>query len=296
MTERSSSLSTAGDRPTVGEITRWAINELRNAAEGESPGREAQLLIGHVLGLPRESLLAHPERLITAEQTTRIIDLIAARALDTPIAYLIGQRAFFDRTLIVSDAVLIPRPETELIVTTALAWAKEQHLAGLLAIDVGTGSGAIAVTLAAHLPRYSPHARVIGVDVSIAALTIAQRNAIDLPMIQFIQADLLSAIGSKAAIIAANLPYIPTAEYRTLAVARYEPRLALDGGADGLDLIRRLVQTCPAQLAIPGILLIEHAADQGAAVQTLARSAFPGGHIVQLIDDAGLDRVVVVSQ
>jgi release factor glutamine methyltransferase len=256
-----------------------------------TPRRDTESILAHTLTVPRESLIAHPERTLTDLESHTFDKLIALRARGMPIAYIIGQRAFFDRSFRVTSHVLIPRPETEILVAEAIAWARPQTAPRL--IDVGTGSGVIGLTLAAHIP----HAHVIAADVSAAALRIAQENAANLTNVQLVQADLLAPFGgARFDLIAANLPYIATGELDVLDVARFEPHVALDGGGDGLHLIRRLLSDAPRLLANSGLILLEHGADQGEAVAALARNAFPAARVEIIKDDAQLDRVVRIAQ
>jgi len=254
------------------------------------------LLLVHVLGVDRAALIAHPERPLTPEQSATYRDLIERRASGVPLPYLTGRRAFYDLDLIVTPEVLIPRPETEHLVEAALAWARGRR--GLRVVDVGTGSGAIAVVLAKHLPE----AHIWALDISTAALDVARQNAARYGMlerIEFVPGDLLAPLlykGQQADLIAANLPYIASDELDTLAVARHEPRLALDGGPDGLDLIRRLLGQAPRVLAAGGLLLLEIGAGQGERVRALAEMAFPRAQVQIMPDYAGHDRVVSVER
>jgi len=283
---------------TVGHALTWALSVLMGSADAEPI--DAALLLMHVLGADRAALIAHPERELTGEQVEAYRALIEQRAAGKPVPYLTGRRAFYNLDFVVTPAVLIPRPETEHLIEATLEWAQQwaEGRRGLCIVDVGTGSGAIAVTLAANLPD----ARVWAVDVSAAALDVARLNAERYGVIEritFVQGDLLQPLivaGAQADAIAANLPYIARDELGTLAVARYEPRLALDGGADGLDLIRRLLEQAPRVLAHPGLLLMEIGAGQGARVCALAEATFPGARVRLLHDYAGHDRVVVVER
>ncbi len=269
---------------TIGEASRWATGALMGVSG--MPRLDATLLLAHVLNITREVVLGYPERALTSVQARTFAGMIQLRQKGMPVAYLLGSRPFYDRVFRVSPHVLIPRPETELVVEEALRWARGREY--LRVIDVGTGSGVIGVTLAAKLPE----AQVIATDVSHAALTIAQANGEGLNNIAFIQADLLAPFTGQFDIIASNLPYIASAEMNILEVAKFEPNVALDGGADGLDLIRKLLEQAPARLRRPGLMLLEHGADQGKAVTDLAKAAFPNDDIQLLQDDAGLDRVV----
>lgn len=280
------------------EALAWARAQCAAAPDAEP--LDAAILLALVLDLPRTALLAYPETPLSAEQRARFAALVARRAAGEPVAYLTGRRAFYDREFLVTPDVLIPRPETEHLIEAALNWARERadRGAGLRVVDVGTGSGAIAVTLAAHLPDASLHA----IDCSPAALEVARRNADRAGVagrIAFHQGDLLRPLleaGERMDLIAANLPYIPSADLDTLDVARYEPRLALDGGPDGLDAIRRLLEQATDALAASGLALLEIGAGQGARAAALAENAFPGAAIAVLADYAGHDRLLRVER
>ncbi|MEB2289188.1 MAG: peptide chain release factor N(5)-glutamine methyltransferase [Anaerolineae bacterium] len=276
---------------TIAGALAWARAVLNEAA-GSEP-LDAPLLLAHILGCERTALLAHPQRPLTPTQLTAFCALVERRASGVPLAYLAGERAFFDLTLIVTPDVLIPRPETEHLVERALAWARARARSPRIA-DVGTGSGVIAVTLARHLPG----ARVWALDVSRAALGVARRNAARYDLaerVHLVQADLLGPLlGARGAfdLIAANLPYVPTSALETLPVSRHEPRLALDGGPDGLAVIRRLLAQVPRILAADGLLLLEIEAEQGERAAALAATALPGARVTVHADYAGHDRVI----
>lgn len=270
------------------------VGTVLSAVRGRLPGFEAQALLGAVLQTDRATLLAHPERPLTPEQAERFGALAERLAAGEPLPYLIGRQAFYDRDFFVTPDVLIPRPESELLVEEALAFARSQP--NLTLVDVGTGSGALAVALAAHLPA----ARVYATDISPAALAVAQRNAERYgARVTLLPGDLLQPLierGIKVNLLVANLPYIAAGDLPSLAVSRYEPRLALDGGADGLDLIRRLLVQAPSA-CLPGArLLLEIGADQGAAALALARAAFPSAVVDCLRDLAGHDRAICISR
>ena len=189
--------------------------------------------------------------------------------------------------------MLIPRPETELLVERALGWLRE-HPDRRAAADVGAGSGCIAVTLA----RHTPDLHVAAVDRSPAALDVTRQNArahgVD-ARIDFFQADLLGSVPGSFDLICANLPYIPSADVNGLAVARHEPRLALDGGPDGLDLIRRLLAQLPTRLSPGGLALFEIEYRQGQSATALAQAAIPAARVQILPDLSGLDRILEVA-
>lgn len=266
------------------------VRDALRAARARADSADAQALLGAALGVDRAYLLSHPERPLTEDQAEQYRSELNRLEAGEPLAYILRRRAFYDRELIVTPDVLIPRPETELLLEEALAFARRHP--GLTAVDVGTGSGALAVTLAARMPS----ARVYATDVSPAALDVAQQNAaLHSANVTFLPGDLLQPFieqDMRLDLLMANLPYIASGDLPDLDVSRYEPRLALDGGADGLDLIRRLLAQAPG-LCNPGALaLLEIGAEQGAAALALARQAFPQAHADVMRDYAGHDRII----
>ncbi len=275
---------------TIAHLRRVAIERLRPISE--TPALDADLLLGAALGLERAALLAGQDRPVDQRAQARCAELIARAAAGEPIAYLLGRRGFYDRDLIVTPAVLIPRPETELLLEQALAWTADRP--AVRAADIGTGCGALAVTFAAHRPE----SMVWAVDLSAGALAVARRNAEASGVtVHFTQGDLLTPLIERALrfdLLMANLPYIPSAELPTLAVSRHEPRLALDGGPDGLALIRRLLAQVPSVCAPGALLLLEIGAGQGDAVSALAAALQPQS-VAVLRDYAGHDRIVRIA-
>lgn len=284
----------------LGELLREA--KARLTPVSASPGLDAQLIAAHVLGESRAHVIAHPEKPLSEAQVAQFTALIDRRAEGEPVAYLLGRRAFYDREFAVSPAVLVPRPETEHLVEAAL-----DAIAGrpLRVVDVGTGSGAIALTIKGNAPQ----TQVFATDISEAALGVARRNAIEQGLaegITFLHGDLLHPLierGVRVDVVLANLPYIASAELDTLAVVRHEPRLALDGGPDGLDPFRHLFLQMQQVLALPGtfaglpLSLLEIGADQGEAAaslarETLASAGIPPQEVDVLPDLAGRDRVL----
>ncbi len=260
------------------------------APVSDSASLEAQLLLAHVLGVERAYLFAHPEQPIRPEARHQFAALVERVASGEPLAYLLGRRAFFDRDIVVTPAVLIPRPETEMLVEAALAFTPTGREVTI--VDVGTGSGALAVIVTAHRPL----ARVYAVDISPQALAVARENAeANRVNIEFLQGDLLQPLIDreiKVDLLMANLPYIATPDLPELAVTRFEPTLALDGGMDGLDLVRRLLEQAPSVCNPGALILLEIGSEQGAAALELARVAFPGAEAKVLPDYAGHDRMV----
>lgn len=251
---------------------------------------DAQALLCALLNVERAYLLGHPDHPLAPEQAVQFDAWVERCAAGEPLAYLLGRRAFYDRDFIVTSDVLIPRPETELLVEHGLAFLRGRP--GAAVVDVGTGSGALAVTLAAHAPA----AQVYAVDISPAALAVARQNAAQhRAVVNFLEGDLLLPFLERRLrfdLLVANLPYIVSGDLPSLAVTRWEPRLALDGGADGLDLVRRLLAQAPDAAGPGARLLLEIGADQGAAAQALGAAAFPGASVTVLPDLAGHDRVL----
>ncbi len=276
---------------TIHDALRAARRRIEAASD--SADQDAQALLCAVLNVKRSHLLAHPEQALTPEQAARFESLVARCADGEPLAYILGRRAFYDRDFIVTPAVLVPRPETELLLEAALKFVAERPQS--VVVDAGTGSGALAVTLAAHCPQ----AVVYATDISPDALAVAGRNA-DLHgvKVDFVLGDLLAPLierGVKANLVMANLPYIASDELAGLPVSRYEPHLALDGGADGLDAIRRLLAQVPSACAPGTLLLLEIGAGQGEAALKLAGETLAPQRAETLYDYAGLDRILRVT-
>lgn len=240
------------------------------AARQLIPVAEARLLVRHVLGCSHAWLEAHRDDEIDSRQYEAIALLVARRAGGEPIAYLLGTREFYGRDFAVSPAVLIPRPETELLVD--LGRAAVASLAAPRILDLGTGSGCVAITLALEVPQ----AIVTAVDVSSAALAVARQNAARLGVqVRFIESDWFVALGDERFdLIVGNPPYIAAGDpHLAEGDLRFEPETALHCGADGLDAIRRIVADAPRHLASGGRLLFEHGYDQAEAIAALLQDA-----------------------
>ncbi|MDI6693417.1 MAG: peptide chain release factor N(5)-glutamine methyltransferase [Anaerolineales bacterium] len=265
----------------------------RLSSVSESAALDAQVLLAAILGRPRSWVMAHPEARLTPQQEAALTEKLARLEKGEPLPYVLGRWEFYGLEFEVSSAALIPRPETELMVDVALNWLRSRS-GGRLMVDVGAGTGCIAVALAVH----DKNLRAIVVDISLEALRLAQRN-IQRHALQeralCIQADLIPAAGVQYDLICANLPYIPTNTLRGLPIARWEPWQALDGGADGLQLIRRLLAQAPTAIKPGGLILLEIEASQGEAVQALAQAAFPHVEIELTQDLAGRDRLISIQ-
>lgn len=281
---------------TIGQALADARTQLAEVTE--SPQLEARLLLSEICQQSTAWIFSHPEVELSPEQSQQYAAIIAQRATGYPVAYILGKRGFYHWGFTVTPDVLIPRPETELLVEKAATWAQNRHPEGqgLQIVDVGTGSGIIAISLAHLLPQ----SEVIAIDISLEALAVAQKNATQLttPNISFLNGSLLEPLAQNSAIdlIAANLPYIPTDDLKNLDVSRWEPHLALDGGSDGLLLIQQLLQQSHHHLKPSGSLFLEIGANQGFAVTQLAYRIFPNAEINIHQDLAGLDRLVIVDR
>lgn len=232
-------------------------------ASGIDP-REARLLLAAASGFSEASVLAFQERELPAEAQARFREFAARRRTGEPVAYILGRTEFYGLALAVTPAVLIPRPETELLVELAL----QREFSS--AADLGTGSGAIALALKKHRPG----ARVVAVEASAAALAVAERNAARHSLeVDFRHGRWLEPLGAETfELIVSNPPYVAAGDPH-LAALRFEPAESLIGGADGLDAIRDLARDAPARLAPGGWLLLEHGAGQDAAVRALLAAA-----------------------
>jgi release factor glutamine methyltransferase len=255
---------------------------------------EARVLLEHLLGRSRAWVYRNPDVPLPPPQIEAFRQLVDARLRGEPLAYLVGRREFYGRDFVVDRRVLIPRPETEALLEVALAFARRLPTPVPHVVDVGTGSGILAVSLALELPS----AAVVAVDRSRDALIVARENAKRhgvADRIAFVEGDLLDGLAGPFDVIAANLPYVPTGEIDAApAELRREPRLALDGGPRGLDLYPRFLRGAADILGPRGALFAEVGSNQGPAVVSLARSAFPNRPVQVYPDLEGRDRVVAV--
>jgi release factor glutamine methyltransferase len=278
-----------------GETVGTRLEELvsRFQKMSATPNLDAQVLLAHVLNQPRARVLAHPEAHLTRKRTTTIDGLVARLERGEPLPYVLGNWEFFGLKFKVTPDVLIPRPETELLVGKALEWL-HHHPDSRRAADIGTGSGCIAVALAVNVPDL----HFLASDISRAALEVARYNAKKHAVagrLECICSDLLPADRRTFNLVVANLPYIPTRTLRGLGVFGREPTLALDGGADGLELIRRFLAVVPERIEPGGLLLMEIEASQGTQALSLAYDAFAEAAIHLHKDLAGRERLLEVQ-
>ena len=275
---------------TVGTTLDGLIFRLEK--HSDSPSLDAQEVLARVMKRPRSWVLAHPEASLTPKRAATLETLVSGLERGEPLPYALGRWEFFGLEFEVTPDVLIPRPETELLVERAISWLKE-HPARHHAADVGTGSGCIGIALAAN----SPDLQVMGIDISLAALKMAERNAVKNGVrqrMEFLCCNLLPQ-DTEYDLIVANLPYIPTKTLQKLPIYGREPTVALDGGPDGLQLIRGLLTAAPDRLALGGLLLMEIEASEGTAALSLAYDAFAEAEIHLHKDLAGHDRILEVQ-
>ncbi len=278
--------------PLLSEITT------RLASISDTPALDASVLLGHITSKPRTWVLAHSELTLTAEQRNNLNESLARLEGGEPFPYVLGHWEFFGMDFDITPDVLIPRPETELLVEKAIVWLQESPVRRTVA-DIGTGSGAIALAVAVNVSD----ARILATDISENALQVAKRNAHKFDVanrIDFVRCDLLPPIpelfstAEHLDLICANLPYIPTETLYTLPVYGREPTVALDGGKDGLDLIRRLLNIAPEWLAPNSLILLEIEATRGIQALNLAYDLFSEAEIHLHQDLTGSDRLLEI--
>ncbi|HEY6561456.1 MAG TPA: peptide chain release factor N(5)-glutamine methyltransferase [Polyangiaceae bacterium] len=277
---------------TVGSVLRWATQDF--AQRGlTNPRLDAELLLAAALGVDRIRLIIDSKRLLEPGELSAYRASIRRRRAGEPVAYILGEREFFGLPIHVDARVLIPRPDTEILVEAALTRTAERCMYGR-ALDLCTGSGCVAIAFAKARPTW----RITALDVSAAALGVAQSNALRAGSIwgvRFVQGDLFAGLAAaeRFELITANPPYVPSAEVDGLdpGIRDFEPRLALDGGEDGLTLVRRILEEAPGRLVPKGLLAMEIGAGQSGRVREL----FAGAGLVEIElhrDYGGHERVV----
>lgn len=280
---------------TVGRALTSAKQRLEDA-NCDTPHLDAQVILAHVLEVERSWLFAHHEYELPAARAEAYAALIMRRMRHEPVAYLVGRKEFYGLEFVVDQRVLIPRPETELLVDAVLDTVDMRKLARPKIADVGTGSGAIAIAVAANCVN----ARIYAIDLSTDALAVARENVERLDAHQqviLLAGDLLTPLPEKVDVIVANLPYISSTAYPHLMpdVHDFEPQLALESGPHGLDAITRLLQRASDHLLPDGVILLEIGHDQGPAVEKLAHTLLPHAQSVRVRQDYhGHDRLVTI--
>ena len=294
---------------TTGELLREGTDRLA-AAGSETPRLDAELLLGQAVGAGRTAVVAHPEAPVGADAARRYRADLERRAAGEPVAYLRGIKEFYGLAFEVDARALIPRPETERLVDLAgdevlrrlASSARPPGSRDLQVVDVGTGSGAIAVALAVRLRRVKAvdAVRILAVDISPDALGLARENAVGHAVadrISFAEADLLPPDAGGFDVVLANLPYVRHDAMAGLPVAAsFEPTVALDGGATGLEVIGRLLDLLPDAMADGGVAMFEIGADQGDAIVALVDAKLPGWSCAVELDLAGLPRVARITR
>ncbi|MEN6299362.1 MAG: peptide chain release factor N(5)-glutamine methyltransferase [Anaerolineaceae bacterium] len=282
---------------TVNELLEGISSRLANVSE--TPLLDAQVLIAHILDKPRTWVLAHPESYLTPQETERLECSLSQIENGIPLPYVLGSWEFFGRQFLVTPDVLIPRPETELLVEKALSWlflrTKNHPDINILSADVGCGSGCIGITLAAN---FNP-IRVLASDISFSALRVASQNAFIHSVhsrLDFVRCHLLPSISQKFDLICANLPYIPTHTLHSLEVHKKEPTIALDGGPDGLKFIKPFLSQSSNSIKADGLILLEIESSQCSHVLKLARAFLPKASIELIQDIAHHDRLISIQQ
>lgn len=282
--------------PSISDYLEQTTSKL--SLVSDTPDLDTRVLLANVLGKTRTWIEAHPEALLTRSQLASAKKAFARLEAGEPLPYIIGHWEFYGLDIELTPDVLIPRPETELLVERAIKWLQAVPERRTIA-DVGTGSGCIAIAIAKNIPD----TKVVATDISLPALDIAHRNVRKHGVenhIALVQCDLLpSHPGSLPTnmhfdLICANLPYIPTQMLQRLDVHGREPTLALDGGIDGLDIVRKLLGIAPDWLAPNGMILLEIEASQGMSAVSLAYDAFDSVEINLHKDLAGRDRLVEI--
>jgi release factor glutamine methyltransferase len=279
---------------------RQAIRETHQTLEAAAipdARLEAEVMVMTVMRMTRQNIFAEQESEVPGHLSQDLAAILAQRLERTPLAYILGYREFYGINVLVTPDVLIPRPETEGIVEHTLFMAlMGMETRELTIADVGTGSGAIAVNLAIHLPA----AHIYAVDISEPALDVAAYNIRGHSVADRVQlghGDLLEPLPEPVDLIVANLPYIPTGRLPTLQPeVQQEPQLALDGGPDGLDVVRRLMAQAPGKLNAPGIILLELDPEQFPAAEAIALQHFPDAEISAEQDLTRRDRIMVINR
>jgi len=267
------------------------------AATSDEADIESELLLCHVLGISKTKLYSEPRRVLTPTEIKELQCSVNRRLLHEPIDYILGYCDFYGHAFYVDHRVLIPRPETELLVEKAIDFANHHNTSQnqFIIADIGTGSGVIAISLALALPK----TRIYAIDIAASALHVAhlncQRHHVT-HQVTLLQGNLLEPLPEPTNVIIANLPYVKNHEMRTLTpeIIDFEPTVALAGGKDGLDIIRQLLIQVPGKIRPNGCLLLEIGYGQDKAVNSLINSCFPHASIKLIPDLSGINRIAKI--
>ena len=277
---------------TLKQILDQAYQKLSDLKNIEDPELESEVLLRHILNFSRAQLFLDLNLQLNLDQQSAFDLYVERRMRGEPLAYIINSREFFGLDFFVDRRVLIPRPETELLVDEIIQFCEKQPTAVLA--DIGTGSGAIAVSLAVNLQ----HVKIYAVDISAEALEVADLNVRRQGVadrVTLLQGDLLEPLKFPVDAIIANLPYVRTADWRAMPSAPFEPVRALDGGEEGLDQIRRLIDQLQGKVTPGGWVLLEIGMGQTEAVTGYLKKRYPDKSIETLRDLAGIERVVRIT-
>jgi len=275
------------------QIINWRLKATEQLKKHSitSAALDAEVLLSFVLKKSKEYILSSPKIELTEKQMERLKGLISRRNKGEPIAYLTNNKEFYGLEFYVDENVLVPRPETELLIETVLQNVEKQS--SLIIADIGTGSGCIAITLAKYLPNIS----ILATDISESAILVAKKNAENhsvINRIKFMQGNLLNVLDNPVDIIIANLPYLPKSEYKK--EISFEPKQALFGDNNGMEYLETIIKQAPLKLNKDGIMLLEIHPPQSIQVKKIAKEAFPNATIQIKEDLAKKDRFIIIKR
>ena len=274
-------------------IAEWRYQSKEKLSNySDSSAVEINAILSEVLKKDLSWCLANPEELLDTNQIQKLNIMLNLLMDGFPLAYVLGFCEFYGLKFLVDSNVLIPRPETELLVEHAIQWLST-HPGRKHVGDVGIGSGAILVSVMKHLPYLIGY----GFDISRAALNIAKMNSEfhQISNLQYFQMDCLSGFNKKFDVILANLPYIPSNEVQKLDVSRFEPRIALDGGVQGVDIVNKIIKQIPYHLSKPGLVLLEIQFDQAKEITEIVNQTIPAAMVSTIKDLSGFDRIIKIE-
>jgi len=280
---------------TTKEYLTWSVNYLKKA-KIEQPESSASFLLCRVLSVDRAHLLVHPEQTLTMRQGNKFKKWVERRAKHEPVWYITGKIEFYSNYFSVNNSVLVPRPETEILVEKVIQKYRNTKYSDRKVLDIGTGSGAIILSLAKNL-----NGSFYASDISAKALVVAKKNRKNLGLegvVTMKKGDLFAPwIGQKFDVIVANLPYVPHEDMASLALdlIHYEPRTALDGGEKGLEVYRRFFVELPSFLNKKALVYCEIGINQGVFVKAVIKEALPGAKVTIWRDYSSVDRIAIIE-